>query len=140
MAHPDLNELMNALLPFAQQMLAKHGEFFPFGASMNHSGEIKMLSTFNGSEHPASNTLIDFYIEAFHHQSLYGDLRSAGICYDIHTIPPGKTEKYDAICISLEHQSGEAVDVFVPYTKEKTGKIQYSDIFTSRRTPKFFSE
>jgi membrane protease YdiL (CAAX protease family) len=30
MAHQDLNELLNALLPFAQQMLEKHGEFFPF--------------------------------------------------------------------------------------------------------------
>lgn len=27
MAHPDLNQLLNALLPFAQEMLAKHGEF-----------------------------------------------------------------------------------------------------------------
>ena len=26
MAHPDLEELLNALLPFAQEMLSKHGE------------------------------------------------------------------------------------------------------------------
>ncbi len=34
MAHPDLDELLNALLPFAQQMLTKRGEFFPFGTGM----------------------------------------------------------------------------------------------------------
>jgi len=40
MAHPDLDQLLNAVLPFAQQMLSKHGEFFPFGASMTIDGEI----------------------------------------------------------------------------------------------------
>ncbi|MEA2711218.1 MAG: hypothetical protein QOF78_3819 [Phycisphaerales bacterium] len=39
MANPDLDELLNALIPFAQQMLAEHGEFFPFGASMDAKGE-----------------------------------------------------------------------------------------------------
>lgn len=140
MAQTDLNKLMNALLPFAQQMLLEHGEFFPFGAIMNHSGEIKMISAFEGGEHPPSNALIDLYTQKFHQQVINGDIRSAGICYDTLTVPPGKTEKCDAICLSLEHQSGEAVEVFIPYTKEKTGKIQYFDIFASRRTPKFFSK
>jgi hypothetical protein len=29
MAHPDLNQLLNSLLPFAERMLAEHGELFP---------------------------------------------------------------------------------------------------------------
>jgi hypothetical protein len=29
MAHPDLDKLLNAMLPFGTQMLEKHGEFFP---------------------------------------------------------------------------------------------------------------
>jgi hypothetical protein len=41
MAHPELDELLDTLLPFAQQMLQKHGEFFPFGAAMTSSGEIR---------------------------------------------------------------------------------------------------
>ena len=29
MAHPDLNLLMESLLPFAEQILSKNGEFYP---------------------------------------------------------------------------------------------------------------
>ena len=32
MAHPDLNELLNTLLPMAQMQLEKQGEFYPIGA------------------------------------------------------------------------------------------------------------
>jgi hypothetical protein len=42
LAHEDLNELLNALLPFAQEMLTKHGEFFPFGVSIAAGGERRM--------------------------------------------------------------------------------------------------
>jgi hypothetical protein len=35
MSRPDLGSLLNVLLPFAREMLAKHGEFFPFAAAMS---------------------------------------------------------------------------------------------------------
>ena len=34
MAHPDLNELLNALLPMAERLLKEQGEFYPIGAVM----------------------------------------------------------------------------------------------------------
>jgi len=37
----------------------------------------------------------------------------------------------------LEHISGEALDVFVPYTKANDG-IQYAEMFTLLRDPRFF--
>jgi hypothetical protein len=33
-AKDDCNQLLNAALPFAEQMLREHGEFLPFGAQM----------------------------------------------------------------------------------------------------------
>ena len=52
--------------------------------------------------------------------------------------PPGETEKTDAICLGLEHQNGEAVDVCVPYKKEGLGKIAYGKLFAAKRTKGFF--
>jgi hypothetical protein len=41
MAHLDLDQLLNTLIPFAQQMLSKYGELFPFGFAMTANGKIE---------------------------------------------------------------------------------------------------
>ena len=40
-AHSDLNELMNALLPMAEMLLTKQGQFYPIGAITLSDGEIR---------------------------------------------------------------------------------------------------
>jgi hypothetical protein len=75
--------------------------------------------------------------ETFHRQSPRGVLRAIGICYDARVRPPGQSDNSDAICCSLEHVSGEALDVILPYTKAADG-IRYAETFTLIRDPKFF--
>jgi hypothetical protein len=138
MAHPDLDQLLNALLPFAQQMLAKHGEFFPFGSSMTTAGEVVPHGAYDGDEQPPSQQLIDLLTQAFRQQAASGQIRAAAICYDIRTIPPGQSEKTDAICVSVEHQNGEAADVCLPYKKGWFGNISHGEIFGAARKREFF--
>jgi hypothetical protein len=141
MANPELDGLFNTLLQFAQTMLRKHGEFYPFGAIMTSSGEIRHIAArIESDDHPPSQPLIDLLTETFKNQATKGELRAAGICYDVLTIPPGENEKRDAICCNLEHYSGETVDVFVPYVKAAEGHIQYREIFAVKRTGRFFCE
>jgi hypothetical protein len=61
----EMDSLLDMLLPFAQQQLEKHGEFFPFAASIDSSGAQAMVAVDLGDEHPASKDVID---------SLYEDL------------------------------------------------------------------
>jgi hypothetical protein len=49
MKHPELDALLNTFLPFAQTMLREHGEFYPFGAIMTSSGEIRRLNEAAGA-------------------------------------------------------------------------------------------
>jgi hypothetical protein len=139
MAHSDLDQLLNSVLPFAQQMLAKHGEFFPFGSSMTADGEIIANGAYDGDEQPPSQQLIDFLTQAFRQEAIAGKIRAAAICYDVRTIPPGQSEKTDAICVSAEHQNGEAADVYLPYKKGWFGKISYGEIFGAARKREFFA-
>ncbi len=138
MARPDLEEVMNTLIPFAQQMLAKAGEFFPFGASMRPDGTLAQNGTYTGSEHPPSQELIDLLVAGFQRDAAAGSLRAAGICFDVRIVPPGATEKSDAICVQLEHADGEAIEIYVPYSKGWFGKIKYAELFASKGTPMFF--
>jgi hypothetical protein len=103
MSHPDLNHLLDSLLPFAEHMLAEHGEFFPFGRTMKPDGEIVAVSAFDSDDHPPSESVIDLMTQVFKQQARRGQLRAAGICYDTRTTPPGQTEKCDAVCATMEH-------------------------------------
>ena len=69
MAHPDLDNLLSAMLPFGQQMLEKHGEFFPYGATMTTAGEITMEAAYDGTEQPPSQELIQMMTQAFRQKS-----------------------------------------------------------------------
>ena len=140
MAHPDLNELLNSLLFMAEKLLKKQGEFYPIGAIMLSDGEIRYVGAkIDGNDRPQSRSLIDLLTEMIQKEAVRGTLRAAGISYDALTVPPGKHEKQDAICCSLEHCLGEVVDVFKPYAKTEDGTFRFDDIFAAKRTPQFFT-
>ena len=132
MAHPDLDELTNLLLPFAQEMLKKHGEFFPFGGSMNTSEEIAYVGGHTADEQPSSQDVIDLLLRGFREQAKSSDLRAAAICFDVRTIPPGQSVKADAICVRLEHSNGEAVHVFLPYRRGSQERYSFGELFAER--------
>jgi len=140
MAHPDLDQLLNALLPFAKQMLEKHGEFYPFSATMQRDGAIRLVNGVIGdSEHPRPTEIIAFLEAAFKKQPEQGEIKAAGICYDVRVIPPGKQDKTDAILASLEHIEGQAVSVYLPYKKGLFKKVTYGDLFATSAQHKIFT-
>ena len=138
MSRPDLDDLLNALLPFAKQMLEKYGEYIPFAAAMSASGEIASVGGDIGHEHPPSQEVIDFLTNTFRTQALTGEIKACGICIDSRVIPPGQNEKTDAILARLEHQDGETIDVYQPYRKTLLRKIKYGDLFASNGTARVF--
>jgi hypothetical protein len=139
MAHPDLEELLNALIPFAQEMLSKHGEFYPFGASIDAKGEVTAQAAETGEENPDSQEVIAMLLAGMRAEAERGEIRAAGICYDSRVVPPGKTEKTDAIACRLEHRSGEAVQTFVPYRKGLLGRYKYDELFAAEGDQAIFS-
>jgi hypothetical protein len=47
---------------------------------------------------------------SFAREAQAGTIRAAAVCVDVRTVPPGQTEKRDAICTQLEHENGETAD------------------------------
>ena len=140
MAHPDLNELVTTLLKMAQMLLEEQGAFLPIGAIMLPNGEIRHVGAqIEGEEYPGAQPLLELLTTTFQRQASEGKLRAAGIAYDVLTIPPGQQRKQDAICCSLEHYLGEAVDVFKPYIKTEEGQFEFGEIFANSRPQRLFS-
>jgi len=139
MAREDLNSLLGAMFPFAQDMLDKYGEFYPFGATMTIAGEIKQTAAYTGDEHPSSQELIELLEGGFRALAAKKDVRAVGLCLDVRTIAPGQTQKTDAICARLRHSDSESADVFLPYQKNESGMISYGDLFATQGEQDIFN-
>jgi hypothetical protein len=138
-AHPDLDQLLNALLPFAQEQVTKHGSFLPFGATLTTEGEIRLAAAHLGDDQPPdANALIDLLISGFEKDVAAGAIKAAGTCVDVRVVPPGQSDKTDAICAQLEHVTGQCADVFLPYKKGLLGRMKFGDLFAVAGTSRIF--
>lgn len=138
--HPDLNALLDDLLPFAQRMLTEFGEFLPFGGKITAAGDHVSVGAKGSSERSKSKELIGIMTDAFRCEAAEGKIRAAGICFDVRVVPPGQLDKTDAIELSLEREGGDAVEVFLPYALLPDGEVTYGELFASTRIPTMFLE
>lgn len=111
----DLDGLLNVTLPFAQQMLAKAGEFYPFGAAVTVSGETQQFAADPGQgEHPASGDVRTLLLDGMRHAR--EKFRVIAVCFDI------RLPDSDAIRVELEHRDGQAIAILLPYKKKRLGR------------------
>lgn len=108
-------QLMDSLLPFATKMLATHGEFFPFGGTIDANGKIGMTGGWTGEEHPPSSEVISLLHSAFLGGARKGDYIATALVYDVRVMPPGEQVKTDAIAIDVSHRDGISQTVIYPY-------------------------
>jgi hypothetical protein len=135
----DLDALLNPLLPFAQDMLRKHGEFFPFGAVMKAGGEVELVAGYTGSEQPSSQELIDLMVSGMRSRAAAGEIKAAGICHDVRVrSEDGKTT--DAIAVSLEHRAGVSIAVLMPYSKGRFTGLLFGDSTAGPSERRIFPE
>jgi hypothetical protein len=135
-AREDYKALLELLMPFAEQMLKKNGEFFPFGAAVSTQGEVEACAAYDGKETPPSEQVIALLTQGLQSRARGAEIRAAGICCDGRIVQDGK--KVDAVIISLEHASGNATKTCVPYTKGLFGKYRFGEMIAGLEEPKIF--
>ena len=118
----DCEKLMNWLLPFARQMLERHGEFFPFGGALRPNGEVVPVASYDGSNHPLSADLIRLIKDGFVEAARRSEYKATALVYDVKVKLPSTGETSDAIAISLNHRDNYSVIVLFPY-QLKSGKL-----------------
>ncbi len=139
-AKEECESLMNSLMPFAEQMLTKHREFFPFGGTMGDDGEIKPVAASTEDEQPPSAELIELLNGAYRQQAQAGQVKATALVYDIQTIPPGKEEKQDAIAVSLDHRDDFSAVVVFPYAFDSDGALEIETPFAVQGENKIFGQ
>jgi hypothetical protein len=113
-AQDDLDGLLGAVLPFAEQTLAKHGELFPFGAGVDSVGEMRMLAAdLAVGEQPLSEDVLGV---------LYDAVRSAASLRAVAFVADVRVHGGDAIRVDLEHHEGVTLQVVIPYSRSRLRK------------------
>jgi hypothetical protein len=128
----ELEKLLAASLPFAQQMLAKHAEFYPYGATMGSDGKIANVGGYTGDEHPKFTEVIDLLKAAYRRDGETGKIMASALVYDIRTIPPGQTQKTDAVAVDLDHRDGMSIIMVYPYTIDADKKVRFASPFAMK--------
>lgn len=114
LAQDDLDGLLNAVLPFAEERLSKYGEFYPFGAAVSSEGEASLLAGDPGlGDRPDSDAVLETLYEG-----VRGDLeeyRAAAFVADV------TVSGSDAVQVELEHAEGVSLAVLLPYSRSRFG-------------------
>jgi hypothetical protein len=125
-AQAESEELVNAVLPHAEQMLIAHGEFLPFGGAITLDGDIAQLAV--GEEHRDSS--MEAVVEELKSKLRSGagtnTYRATALVFPIHAQLPGAEEDTDAVAIALDHQANFSVVLIIPYLLSD-GAVEFGD-------------
>ena len=124
----EAEELMDEVLPFAQQMLERHSEFIPYGGAMKPNGEIVSVAGYDGDEYPASQDIINLLKGAFRAAGKSGEYKATAIVFGVRVVPPGSEETTDAIAVELDHKENYSVVVLFPY-QLINGAVEFGQVF-----------
>jgi len=140
MAEPkqEIEQLLNYLLPFAEQMLSGDGEFYPYAATMDAGGEVQAVSM-AGDEQPDVGELLLALHAELREQASRGAIRASGIAADVTLTDPDSGDTTDAVQLELDHADIEAVDVYVPYTTGDEG-IEFGELVAAAGQAPIFSD
>lgn len=138
-ARDDLEVLLDPLLRFAQDALRKYGEFYSFGNSMTLEGQVQLEAAATDSDMPRSDELIELLVAGLQGQAAAGTIRAAGICWDSRITDPESGTKKDAIAVSLEHETGETVLLFMPYAKGRFSGWRFDELIRQEGEPRIFA-
>jgi hypothetical protein len=127
-----LEELLTAVRPLADKMLAEHAEFFPYGATMSPDQKITAVGGYTGDEHPKSVDVITLLKEAYRRDGATGKILACALVYDVRVVPPGQSEKTDAVAIDLDHRDGMSVTMYFPYRIDADRKVVFGELFASK--------
>jgi hypothetical protein len=138
----ELDALLNAVLPFAEQMLRQHGDFYPFGATIERDGKISLIQADLGEEEdiPDSPELVHLLYEGLRDRAVRGEIRGGAVCMNVSIRPEGSDEETDAVRVSLDHAQHEPLDVFQPYALERNGDVVFGVTVAVAADPRVFGE
>jgi len=124
----DFERLLDATFPFVEDLLKRHGEFFPLASAINKSDSITQIATYDGNERPLSEKIIADLKVGLREGVKRGDYKAIAIFYDVRVIDPNTNQKIDAVVVYVENEKDtKAYKLFYPYTLSKGNNVTFGE-------------
>jgi hypothetical protein len=138
-AKTESETLMNAMLPLAEQMLRRGGEFHPYGGYMKPDGIIVDVGAEDtDTDRPKSKDLIYLLRSSFHEMVDKGQCKAVALIFNVVVNLPDSDRKSDAIQVCVDHAEGYSAEVFFPY-RVVNDKVIYGQVFAQEGKYEFFA-
>ena len=135
----DIERLIDSTFPFVEDLLTKHGEFFPIASAVKTNGSIAQVGTYDGDDKPLSEKLIADLKAAFIAKKV--EYKAVAIFYDVRVVDPDTKIKTDAIAVFIESKNEkQAYTFYYPYSLTTEYKLIFSDPWKSEKEKEVFIE
>lgn len=124
--------LMNEILPVAERMLQKYGEFYPYGGYMKPDGTIVHIGANDAdTDRPKSKDLLYILRSSLREMADGKECKAVALVFDVSTTLPNSGQKSDAVQLTIEHEGGYSVEIFIPY-RVADGDVIYGETFVQQ--------
>ena len=124
----DIQALINMFFPFAEELLIKYGEFYPYAGATTVEGEFVSVGYHKENEFQESERVITNLKNTLQQGSTAYVV--VAIFYDVRTKDKETGETEDAIAVFVEHKDGQnAYEFFYPYKLEDKDNFIVDDSF-----------
>jgi hypothetical protein len=131
---------MNAMLPLAEKMLGRYGEFHPYGGYMKLDGTIVDVGAEDpDTDHPKSKDLIYVLRSSFREMANTNQCKAVAVVFDVAVNLPNSNRKSDAIQICVDHADGYSAEVFFPY-QIVNNEVVYGETFAQEGSHDIFGQ
>ena len=135
-AKAQVEALMNEVLPFAERMLAEHGEFHPFGGYLDPARRVVHAGARPKVKNATAARRHEMLIEAFKEVAKQKKAIAFAVVANVSLSDP-TGDGHDAIKVFLEHVNGYCAEVFFRY-EVRDGAIEITDTLAQQGEKTFW--
>lgn len=126
----DFQRLLDATLPFIEDLLTQYGEFYPLASAINSQNEIVQVAAAPGEEFPTSDKVIAALKSGLVHAARNGQYTCIALFYDVKVKNEKTGHPTDAIAVFAENnKDNTAFNFFYPYTKAPDNTLTFAESF-----------
>jgi hypothetical protein len=141
----EAEELLNTVLPFAEQQVEQEGGFLPYGAALTDEDDVVFVGGVDDDDDSSGDTpededaeidedaRLEAVREALRAGAQRGDYLATAVIFDV-TITTAESEdddseeETDAIAVELDTVGGFCAMTFLPYKEEEDGGVTFGEV------------